>query len=77
MANAPIKAESKNYNATMCFKITAEKFEDGYWIITSRHIFGLFLAGKDLDKLLNDAPLAVERLMKLNYNLEVKVVIDE
>ncbi len=50
-----------------------EKWSDGFWSITSPDLPGLFLAGKDLAKLMNDVPFAIQTLFLLNYKMRVEV----
>lgn len=47
--------------------------EGAFWVITSRHLSGLFLGGHDLDALRRDLPEAIRALFRLNYAMEVEV----
>ncbi|MGE0278755.1 MAG: hypothetical protein AB7R40_25435 [Nitrospiraceae bacterium] len=53
-----------------------EDFGDGaYWTITSKHLPGLFLGGKNLQVLRDDLPAAIKLLFKANYDMDVEVTM--
>ena len=52
-----------------------EKWDDGFWNITSPNLPGLFLAGKDLTKLMEDVPYVIQTLFLLNYKMRVEVTV--
>lgn len=49
------------------------RFVDGAWLITSKDLPGLFLAGDDMDRLQSEIPEAIKLLFKLNYDMAVQV----
>lgn len=48
----------------------AYQCEDGYHLFTSDDIFGLFVGGNDLDEAFDSISPMIERLMKLNHDIE-------
>lgn len=45
--------------------------------MTSAELPGLFLAGKDPAKLLDDVPAVIKAIYRVGYNMQVEVVMDQ
>ena len=65
-----------------CLIRVQEEFreEDGdrFWLMRSQDLPGLLLGGRNLERLREDTPNVIQRLFKLNYDMDVQVhrVID-
>lgn len=49
------------------------KEQDGWHVFSSDQIYGLYVASKELETAFEDVGPTIEKLIKLNYNLDVKV----
>jgi len=59
---------------TTLINVRVEYADDGRcWVLSSKDLPGLLLAGCDIYALLADVPVAIKLLYKLNYQLEVEV----
>ncbi|MBF0146266.1 MAG: hypothetical protein HQL84_09550 [Magnetococcales bacterium] len=54
-------------------RIDIEKKQDDCFCIFSKDMPSLFLAGKNIEKLLLDVPGSIELLFELNHGLKVRV----
>lgn len=64
---------------TTLINISLEHDKQGLWVLTSKDLPGLLLAGKELENLFNDVPNAIKLLYQVNYGMNVSVtpVLDD
>ena len=53
--------------------IVKYRFIDGYHIFTSEDVYGLYVASKDPEKAFNNVQGSIEKLIKLNDDIDIKV----
>lgn len=62
---------------TKLIRISLCVHEDAHFTLTSEDLPEMFLAGKDVRQLLDDAPNVIKGLYRLNYGMDVEVFVKD
>jgi hypothetical protein len=52
------------------------KHADGWHVFTCKELPGLYIASKDVERAYNDVPVAVEKLLQLDFGMKCKAVAE-